>query len=44
MPRKCKCGTTAIYNEPGEKKGICCSKCKTETMINVIDKKCKYSY
>jgi hypothetical protein len=25
---------------PGERKPICCSKCKTDEMINVVDKKC----
>ena len=42
MPSKCKCGKARpIYNEPGETRAICCSVCKTTTMINVIDKKCK---
>ena len=38
----CKCGRTIpIYNEPGETKAICCSKCKTKTMIDIINKRCK---
>ena len=37
----CGCGQSQPYfNEPGEKKAICCSKCKTETMVNVKHKKC----
>ena len=40
--KKCKCGKSCpCFNEPGEKKAICCFKCKTDTMINVKDKKCK---
>ena len=30
----------ATFNLPGEKKAICCSQCKSETMVNVIDRKC----
>ena len=40
MPRKCSCGTYAVFNIPNETTGICCSKCKTSDMINVSDKKC----
>ena len=37
----CKCGKTQpIYNEPGEKTPICCVSCKTDTMIDVKNKKC----
>ena len=40
--KKCKCGKARpTYNEPGETKAICCSSCKTETMVDVIHKKCK---
>ena len=39
---KCKCGKAhPIYNEEGETKPICCKYCKTDTMIDVINKKCK---
>jgi hypothetical protein len=31
----------ATFNLPGEKKAICCLSCKSELMVNVIDKKCK---
>ena len=31
----------ATFNLLGEKKAICCSSCKTDTMVNVIDRKCK---
>ena len=31
----------ATFNLPGEKKAICCSNCKTELMVNVIDVKCQ---
>ena len=42
MTRKCNCGKVQpTFNEPGETTAICCSKCKTDTMINVKDKKCK---
>ena len=38
----CKCGKALpVYNEPGETKPICCVKCKTDTMVDVIHKKCK---
>ena len=38
----CKCGKVIpIYNEPGEKIAICCVSCKTDTMVNVVNKKCK---
>ena len=40
MSRKCPCGTTPCFNFPGETKGVCCSKCKTDGMIDVIHKKC----
>ena len=30
----------ATFNLPGEKKAICCSSCKSITMVNVIDRKC----
>lgn len=38
----CKCGRyEPCFNEEGEKNPICCSLCKTNTMINVKHKKCK---
>ena len=38
----CKCGKARpTYNEQGEPKAICCISCKTETMINVKNKKCR---
>lgn len=40
MPRKCPCGTQPIFNVPGETVGVCCRKCKTEEMIDVIHKRC----
>jgi len=40
--KKCKCGKAQpTYNEPDETRAICCSSCKTETMVDVINKKCK---
>ena len=39
MPR-CSCGKTSNFNMPGETKGICCSKCKTDEMVDVKNKKC----
>ena len=37
----CMCGKARpTYNEPGETKAICCSACKTETMVDVKSKKC----
>jgi len=30
----------ATFNLPGEKKGICCLACKSESMVNVSDRKC----
>ena len=30
----------ATFNLPGEKKAICCLACKSELMVNVIDRKC----
>jgi hypothetical protein len=40
MPRKCSCGKQPIYNVPGETKGVCCVKCKSDDMINVKNKRC----
>jgi hypothetical protein len=38
----CICGKRRpTFNEPGQTVPICCSKCKTETMVNVISKKCQ---
>ena len=39
MPRKCSCGKQSSYNVPGGKP-ICCSKCKTVEMIDVVNKRC----
>ena len=39
MPRKCPCGKHAYFNVLGEKP-ICCSKCKTNGMIDVKNKRC----
>ena len=36
----CKCGKAQPYfNEPGETKAICCKDCKTNTMVDVKNKK-----
>ena len=38
----CKCGKAQpTYNEPGETRPICCSECKNDTMVDVVNKKCK---
>ena len=35
--RICKCGKTRpIFNEPNKIRPICCSKCKTPSMINIV--------
>lgn len=40
--RLCKCGKAQPhFNEPNESTPICCSKCKTDTMIDVKHPKCK---
>ena len=40
MSKICQCGKIfPCFNEPGETKGICCSKCKTDTMIDVKNTK-----
>jgi hypothetical protein len=41
--KKCRCGLSRpSFNEPGESGGICCSICKTNMMVNVVDRqKCK---
>jgi len=37
----CNCGKARpTFNEPGETIGICCVSCKTETMVDVKNKKC----
>ena len=38
--KKCPCGKTPSFNVPGQQKGVCCKNCKTDEMINVINKKC----
>ena len=41
MPyKKCPCGKHPKFNVPGETKGVCCSKCKTDDMIDVVHKRC----
>ena len=40
MSKKCSCGKQTSFNFPGEKKSICCSKCRTSEMINVVTKRC----
>ena len=38
----CQCGKVQPnYNEPGEKRAICCMECKTGTMVNVKSKLCQ---
>ena len=40
--RLCKCGKARpCFNEPGETIPICCSQCKTATMVNVKHAKCQ---
>ena len=39
MPRKCPCGKQSVYNVFGGKP-ICCKICKTDDMINVVNKRC----
>ena len=39
MVRKCPCGKRPNYNVLG-RKPICCSKCKTDDMIDVVHKRC----
>ena len=36
----CPCGKRPVYNVPGKTKPICCSKCKTGDMIDVVHKRC----
>jgi hypothetical protein len=40
MSWKCPCGTQTIYNLPGETKPICCKKCKTDEMVDVVHERC----
>jgi hypothetical protein len=41
MYQVCKCGaSTPRFKEPGDERASCCAKCKTNTMINVVDRKC----
>ena len=38
----CQCGKSQPYfNEPGETTPICCSSCKTNTMIDIKNKRCQ---
>ena len=39
MP-KCSCGKRSYFNMPGETKSVCCRDCKTNDMVNVVNKKC----
>ena len=39
MPRKCPCGKQSVYNVFGGNP-ICCKICKTDDMINVVNKRC----
>lgn len=41
MPRKCLCGKYASFNISGEFFGMYCSKCKTDEMIDVKNKRCR---
>ena len=40
MPRKCSCGKQSSFNVPGETKPICCKICKTDDMIDIVNKRC----
>lgn len=40
MPRICPCGKRPSFNVLGQKRPICCAKCKTDEMIDVVSKKC----
>jgi hypothetical protein len=40
LHKKCPCGTHPKFNVPGEKIGVCCSKCKTGEMVDVAHKRC----
>lgn len=40
MPQKCLCRKRAIFNIHGETFGICCAKCKTDEMTDVVNKRC----
>jgi hypothetical protein len=38
----CQCGKAQPnFNYPGETQAVCCSSCKTDTMVNVKSKKCQ---
>jgi hypothetical protein len=38
----CQCGKSQPnFNYPGETQAVCCSSCKTDTMVNVKSKKCQ---
>lgn len=36
MPRICPCGKRTSFNILGETKSLCCSKCKTDDMVDVV--------
>jgi hypothetical protein len=38
--KKCQCGKIPVFNEPGETTALCCMSCKTDTMIDVVNKRC----
>ena len=40
MAPKCPCGKRPSFNVSGETKGICCKDCKTDGMIDVVNKRC----
>jgi hypothetical protein len=41
IAKRCSCGTQSPkFNIPGENIGVCCKKCKTDEMIDVVNKKC----
>lgn len=40
MPHKCSCGKIPYFNVIGKNIGVCCAKCKTDEMINVMSKRC----
>ena len=40
--KRCRCGKACpSYNEPAETRPVCCSSCKTESMVDVKNKRCR---
>ena len=38
----CRCGNACpVFGLPTDKRATCCSKCKTDKMVNIVTKKCK---